>query len=289
MVGRLQRVLVCSPRAAGWNQPSVANRWQELGFFHPPNFAAAQAQHDELCRQLESAGAEVFHLPAASDLSLDAVYTHDPSLASDYGLIGLHPGKPNRIPEAQRHVEFCRNLGMPVLGQIDSPGKTEAGDMVWLDSTTLLIGQGHRTNAAGIAQMRALLHPHGAEVLSAPLPYGLGPSACLHLMSLMSLLDELTVLVDLPWLAVETVELLQSRGYRLVEIEYSERDTLACNVLSLGEKRLLALEDNRVTNQKLRQAGFEVKTFPGSELCVNGGGGPTCLTRPLLRAPSRTT
>jgi N-dimethylarginine dimethylaminohydrolase len=93
----------------------------------------------------------------------------------------------------------------------------------------------------------------------------------------------------LPWLAVETVELLQSRGYRLVEIEYAERDTLACNVLSLGDKRLLALADNRATNQKLREVGFDAKTFPGSELCVNGGGGPTCLTRPLLRIPSRTT
>jgi dimethylargininase len=155
--------------------------------------------------------------------------------------------------------------------------------MVWLDSTTLLIGQGYRTNASGIAQMRALLQPHGVEVLSAPLPYGPGPSACLHLMSLMSLLDEQTVLVDLPWLAVETVELLRSRRYRFIEIEYSERDTLACNVLSLGDKRLLALEDNRATNQKVSQAGLDVRTFPGSELCVNGGGGPTCLTRPLLR------
>ena len=102
-------------------------------------------------------------------------------------------------------------------------------------------------------------------------------------MSLMSLLDEHTALVDLPWLAVETVELLKARGYRLIEIEYSERDTLACNVLSLGNKRLLALEENQKTNQNLRHAGFDVRTFPGSELCVNGGGGPTCLTRPLLR------
>ena len=86
--------------------------------------------------------------------------------------------------------------------------------MVWLDSKTLLIGQGYRTNSAGIAQMRALLQPHGVEVIAAPLPYGPGPSACLHLMSLMSLLDEHTALVDLPWLAVETVELLKSRGYR---------------------------------------------------------------------------
>jgi N-dimethylarginine dimethylaminohydrolase len=156
--------------------------------------------------------------------------------------------------------------------------------MVWLDSKTLLIGNGYRTNRAGIEQMRALLSPHDVEVLSAPLPHGTGPSACLHLMSLLSLLDEKTVLVDLPWLAVETVELLQSRGYRFIEIEYSERDSLACNVLSLGDKRLLALKENHRTNEKLSEAGFDVRIFPGSELCVNGGGGPTCLTRPLLRA-----
>jgi N-dimethylarginine dimethylaminohydrolase len=283
MVAPLQRVLVCTPRAAGWDIPARSERWRELGFFHPPEFSAAQSQHDQLCRELESAGTEVLNLPAAPDLSLDAVYTHDPSLATDHGLIGLNPGKPNRVPESRRHVEYCGSLSIPAAGQIDPPGKAEAGDMVWLDSTTLLIGQGYRTNAAGIVQMRELLQPHGVEVISAPLPYGSGPTACLHLMSLMSLLDERTVLVDLSWLAVETVELLQARGYSLIEIDSSERETLACNVLSLGNKCLLALEENKKTNQKLRQSGFDVRTFPGAELCVNGGGGPTCLTRPLLR------
>lgn len=283
MVAQLQRVLVCSPRSAGWDVPARADRWRELGFLHPPEFSTAQAQHDQLCRRLESVGSEVIHLSVSSELSLDAVYTHDPSLATDQGLIGLNPGKANRVPEAKHHVEFSRSLGIPAAGQVHPPGKTEAGDMVWLDSTTLLIGQGYRTNAAGIAQMRALLQPHDVEVIAAPLPYGPGPSACLHLMSLMSLLDEHTALVDLPWLAVETVELLKARGYGLIEIDYSERESLACNVLSLGNKRLLALEENQKTNQKLCQAGFDVRTFPGSELCVNGGGGPTCLTRPLLR------
>jgi N-dimethylarginine dimethylaminohydrolase len=102
-------------------------------------------------------------------------------------------------------------------------------------------------------------------------------------MSLISLLDETTAVVDLPWLAVETVEMLQSRGFKLIEIDYSERDSLACNVLALGNKGLLALEENRRTNERLRQSGFDVRTFPGSELCINGSGGPTCLTRPLLR------
>jgi len=282
MVGELLRVAVCSPRSAGWTSP---NDWRELGFLHAPDFNAAQAQHDELCRQLKVAGAEVVPMPAASGPTLDAVYAHDPSLATDYGLIIMNPGKPNRAPEAKRHREFYLSLGLPVLGEIQTPGTTEAGDMVWLDEKTLLIGHGYRTNANGIAQMHALLAPKGVEVLSAPLPYGPGPSACLHLMSLISLLDEQTALVDLPWLAVETVELLKARGWRFLEIEGSERETLACNVLSLGRKRLLALEENRRTNERMRQAGFDVRTFPGSELCINGSGGPTCLTRPLLRAP----
>lgn len=282
MVGQLHRVMVCSPRSAGWAER--AGGWRDLGFHHQPDFEIAQSQHDALCHQLESAGAEVVHLLPANDLSLDAVYTHDPSLATDFGLILMNPGKPNRVPEAQHHREFCQGLGIPVLGEIKSPGTTEAGDMVWLDSKTLLIGHGYRTNPAGIAQMRALLNPKGVEVLSAPLPYGHGPAACLHLMSLMSLLDDETALVDLPWLAVETVELLKARGYRFVEIDFSERDSLACNVLSLGRKRLLAVQENTKTNDRLRKAGFDVRTFPGSQLCINGSGGPTCLTRPLLRS-----
>jgi N-dimethylarginine dimethylaminohydrolase len=294
MVGALQRVLVCSPRIAGWSQPEHAARWRDLGFHHVPNFAEAQSQHEALCRELEAAGAEVLDAPPAPDLSLDAVYAHDASLATDFGMIVMRPGKANRVPEGRNQGSFCTRLGIQTLAKIVAPGTTEAGDILWLEgktpegktpaARTLLVGHGYRTNNAGIAQLRDLLAPRGVEVLSAPLPHGPGPSACLHLMSLISLLDEQTALVDLPWLAVETVELLQSRGYKFVQIDESERDTLACNVLALGENRLLALAENHKTNARLRQAGFDVRTFPGSELCINGSGGPTCLTRPLLRA-----
>jgi N-dimethylarginine dimethylaminohydrolase len=299
MVAPLLRVLVCSPRLAGWNQPEHAARWRDLGFHHAPDFAQAQAQHEALCRELEAAGAEVIEAPPSPELSLDAVYTHDASLATDFGLIVMRPGKPNRVAEGRNHGSFCTRLGIPTLAKIVAPGTTEAGDILWLEgktlegktldvktpqTKTLLIGHGYRTNATGIAQLRVLLAPRGIEVLSAPLPHGPGPSACLHLMSLISLLDEQTALVDLPWLAVETVELLKSRGYHFIEIDPSERDTLACNVLALGAKRLLAIEENHKTNARLRQAGFDLRTFPGTELCINGSGGPTCLTRPLLRA-----
>ncbi len=284
MVGRLDRVLICSPWAAGWDDPSRISQWRELGFHHAPDFAVAVVQHDRLRLELEQAGAELVELPASEDLSLDAVYTHDASLTADFGLITMRPGKKNRIVEGPHHAAFAADRGIPTFGEISPPGSTEAGDILWLDPKTLLIGHGYRTNAAGIEQLGKLLSPRGVDVLPAPLPYGAGPSQCLHLMSLISLLDERTALVDLPWLAVETVELLESRGFNFIEIDYAERDTLACNVLSLGEKRVLAIEENQQTNERLRAAGFDVRTFPGSEICINGSGGPTCLTRPLLRA-----
>ena len=226
MTGNLLRVMVCPPRHAGWDRPERVARWHDLGFQHAPAFPVAESQHDDLCRRLEEAGAEVLCLSPSDSLSLDAVYTHDASLPTDHGMILMNPGKSNRVAEAQAHANFCVPEGIPVFGEIRPPGTSEAGDIVWLDSRTLLIGCGYRTNAAGIAQMRSLLAPQGVEVLAAPLPYGSGPSACLHLMSLMSMLDEQTVLVDLPWLAVETVELLKARDFRLLEIEY-ERTQLA--------------------------------------------------------------
>jgi arginine deiminase len=227
MAGELRRVMVCPPDNAGWGVSGKAAAWRELGFRHAPDFAAALSQHEILCRLLREGGAVVVCLPSTESLTLDAVYAHDASLATDYGLVLMNPGKKNRVAEAQAHADFCGRLNIPVLGEIRAPGASESGDIVWLDSRTLLIGEGYRTNKAGIEQMRTLLSSKGVDVLSAPLPYGPGPSACLHLMSLMSMLDEQTILVDLPWLAVETVELLKGRGFRLIEIEYSERDSLA--------------------------------------------------------------
>lgn len=286
MVAPLCRVMVCAPERAGWQEGE--KKWQELGYLHAPDFVAAQAQHAELRRELETGGAEVIAVDGGN-LSLDAVYVHDPSLVTDYGAICLNMGKESRRGEPGRHRDYYRQLGIPVLGEIRAPGTVEAGDVVWLDQKTLLVGRGYRTNAAGIEQLTGLLGAKGVEVVAAPLPHGAGPGCCLHLMSLMSLLDEHTALVDLPWLAVETVQLLCERGFRFVEIEAEERDTLACNVLALGEGRLLAIAENARTNQRLREAGFEVRTFAASEIGINGGGGPTCLTRPVLRESGFTT
>jgi N-dimethylarginine dimethylaminohydrolase len=122
MVDRLVRVLVCSPRAAGWDQPSRLARWQELGFLHPPDFQKAQTQHDVLCRELRAAGAEVVELPPNQQATLDAVFAHDATLPTDFGLIVMRPGKANRETEG-RYQSLCRaRLQIPTLGEIVEPG-----------------------------------------------------------------------------------------------------------------------------------------------------------------------
>jgi N-dimethylarginine dimethylaminohydrolase len=281
MVGELKRVVVCPPYDAGWRD---AANWREMSYLRKPDADTAQRQHDLLCRQLADAGAELLHLRGAGALSADAVYVHDASFITDQGVVCMSMGKACRSGEPEAHSGYYGTLGVPEIAKVQLPGTAEAGDIIWLDQRTLLVGRGYRTNAAGIGQLREAVRPLGIEVLSAPLPHSAGPGCCLHLMSLISLLDERTALVDLPWLAVETLELLRERGYKLVEIDPSERETLACNVLALGKGRLLTIEENPQTNARLRQAGFEVRTFPASEIGVNGGGGPTCLTRPILRS-----
>ncbi|HEY7820539.1 MAG TPA: arginine deiminase family protein [Vicinamibacteria bacterium] len=281
MAAPLKRVLVCSPKAAGWGG---ANRgWHELGYFHEPDGKIAGRQHERLVEILQSVGSEVDFLEADEALGLDSVYTHDASFPTDRGMILMHPGKPERRGEPLRHEVFFESIGVPVLGRIEPPGFTEGGDILWLDRDTILIGEGYRTNAAGIDQLRKLVAPMGVEVVAAPLPHGPGPGACLHLMSLMSVLDEKVMLVDLPWLAVSTVREFERRGFHLIPIDFAERESLACNVLALGNRKLVAIEENEGTNSRLSAEGFEVLTFPGSEISANGSGGPTCLTRPFLR------
>ncbi|MBI3404872.1 MAG: hypothetical protein HY046_05395 [Acidobacteria bacterium] len=283
MTGKLRRVAVCAPKAAGWLVRKQVALWDALGYRSKPVFAAAHAQHDAMCKELELAGADLTMLPEAKEFSLDAIYCHDASLMTDWGAIVLRMGKDLRREEPAQHASLYKELGIPVLGEIREPGTVEGGDVVWLDGKTLLVGRGYRTNADGIEQLQGMLAPKGVDVIAAPLPHGGGPKTCLHLMSLISLLDEDAAVVDSTFLAVETVELLTARGFRFVEIDPTERDTLACNVLSLGGGKLLALAENPKTNHLLREAGFDVRTFSGTELALNGAGGPTCLTRPILR------
>lgn len=271
----LQRVLVRPPRAAD------CALWQAYGWRAEPDPVRISAEHERFCRLLEEAGADIVVARTPAEADPDAIYVYDPALLSSRGAILLRPGKPGRRGEPAALAVDLATTGVPIAAQLESPETAEGGDTLWLDSSTLLVGRGYRTNDAGIAALTQALPE--VDVLSFDLPHLRGAGEVLHLLSLLSPLDRDLAVAYLPLLPVRLVELLAERGVRLVEVPDEEFETMGPNMLALGPRVALALEGNRETRRRLERAGVEVLTYQGDELSRKGDGGPTCLTLPLLR------
>ena len=278
MVEPLRRVLVRRPDAAFGN--ADPERWH---YTSRPDLAAARAEHDAFVSILADAGCEVlFHETPLPDHA-DALFTHDPVIVTDEGAVVLRMGKVGRRGEEAAIAATLEKLGVPILATLEGEATAEGGDLLWLDRNTLAVGRGYRTNAEGFRQLTAVLRPLGVETVEVQLPHGGGPGSCLHLMSLISLIDHDLAVVYLPLLPVPFVELLAARGFDLVEVPEEEFPTMGPNVLALAPRRCLAIEGNPVTAKRMETAGCEVLTYRGREISLKAEGGATCLTRPILR------
>ncbi|MDO9416257.1 dimethylarginine dimethylaminohydrolase family protein [Pararhizobium sp.] len=248
--------------------------------------ARAVSQYSEFVRLVENSGAEILWLEDDGDGLADAMFTHDPSLMSDHGAILLRMGKPLRVAETALHEKAYTERQIPILGRIEAPGTVEGGDCIWLDSKTLVIGRGVRTNQSGIDQMTSMLSPHGVTVLAYDLPLWQGEEACLHLMSVMSPLADDLALVFAPLLPAAFYQLLKARGIRLIEApadEFYASNGLSLNVLPLQPLNVIMVDGFPATKAAMEAAGCTVATFEADALCIACEGGPTCLTRPVLR------
>ena len=278
MVAPLRRVLVYPPVP-----PAPGVSWESFGYLRPIDHALAVREHAALRRILQAAGAEVI-AGEIDDAGLqDAIFPFDPLLTTDRGVILLRPGKELRLGEVELGAQTLAELGVPVAGRIEAPGTLEGGDTFWLDEHTLIVGRGYRSNDAGIDQLRVLLDGQGVEVIAYDLPHWHGRGEVLHLLSLISPVDERLAVVYLPLMPSRLVELLRARGWGFVEVPDAEFASQGPNVLALAPRRCLLLRENTVTAERLRAAGCEVTLFAGDEISHNRTGGPTCLTRPLLR------
>jgi arginine deiminase len=283
MVAPLRRVILKSPDVAFRNQSFIDSQWKQLNYLDRPDYEKAIKEHEAFAEILRAAGAEVLFLDFDRRTGLDSIYTHDPGIISDAGAILFQTGKELRRGEGPAMEEALLKWGVRILGRIEGKATAEGGDMIWLDEHTLLVGQGFRTNAAGVLALRSLLNPFEVNVLEFHLPYYQGPTYVCHLMSILSLLDQDLALVYRPMLPVPLYELLHARGVKLVDVPPEEFDSLGCNVLALAPRHVLIVEGNPVTRMCLEEAGCKVQEFSGNEIAQKGGGGPTCLTRPLLR------
>jgi N-dimethylarginine dimethylaminohydrolase len=275
MTDPLRRVLVRPP------QPADVERWREYGWRAEPDAAVAAAEHEALRAILEEAGAEVI-VAQGEPGNPDAIYAYDPVLVGERGAVLLRPGKEGRLGEPTALEADLERAGVPVAARIEAPGTIDGGDTVWLDRGTLLVGRGYRTNATGVEQLQAAFPD--AEVLSYDLPHWNGRGEVMHLMSLISPLADDLALVYPRLAPVRLIELLRERGIETIDVPDEEFETMGPNVLALGPRRALALEGNDATRRRMEAAGVEVVTYKGDEISRKGDGGPTCLTRPLLRA-----
>lgn len=280
---RLVAVAVKPVRDAFQSERVLEQQWRDLGYVARPAFSAAVAEYTRFVALLEAAAVEVLGLPAHETDGLDSLYARDAAVVCDAGVILCNMAKPQRTGEPRAQEAAFRAAGIPIHGRIEGDGRLEGGDVCWIDPRTLAVGRGYRTNDAGIRQLADLLRGYVDETIVVPLPHWRGPDDVFHLMSIVSPIDRDLFLVYAPLVPVPFREALLARGIELVEVSAAEFATLGCNVLALAPREVLMVAGNPETRTRLARAGVTVHEFLGQEICLKGGGGPTCLTRPLER------
>jgi N-dimethylarginine dimethylaminohydrolase len=278
MVSRLRRVIVRKPTMS-----KSEHDWRTFGYNMSIDQDETEVEHAAFVELIESHGIDVIQAGPDPIGALDAIFPYDPSIITNAGAILLRPGKRQRLDEVRFHEATYFDLGIPVIGRITAPGSVEGGDTMWIDEHTLAVGRTYRTNAEGIRQLTAILEPMGVTVVAYDVPHFHGPGECLHLLSFISPVAERTAVVHAPMMPVSLIQDLLERDWHLIEIPDHEYDTQATNVLAIAPGQLIALDGNPITRRRLEFAGFEVETYVGLSLSLNRFGGPTCLTRPILR------
>lgn len=279
MVAPLRSVLVKRPD----KHFAVADpqAWHYTG---QPDLARAQAEHDALVDLLRQSGSEIVYHDAVQPGRADAIFAFDPALVTDAGAVILSMGKAQRRGEEAAMARRFEELGIPLLYTLHDEARAEGGDLLWVDHDTLAVGQGFRTNAEGLRQLREALEPIGVTVIAVELPYYTGPEACLHLLSLISMVDEKLAVVYPSLMAVSFWQELRRRDIQMIEMPDEEFASMGSNVLALAPRQCLMLDGNPRTRSLLEAAGCSVVTYTGNEISLKAEGGPTCLTRPLWRA-----
>ena len=282
-IGKIKSIFIKNVAQAFISDAHINKYWQQLNFIGKPNIDSARQEYDAFETVLQQLGTEIHYLPADDSVNMDSIYCRDASIATNAGIIICNMGKQARANEPLAAKKVYEANGIAVLGSITAPGTLEGGDVAWLDEHTLAVGHSYRTNEEGIRQLSVLLEPLDVAVITVALPHYKGTSDVFHLMSILSPVDTNLAVVYSPLMPIVFRNLLLQRGYKLIEVPHNEFESMGCNVLALSPRNCLMVAGNPITKAALIQAGCRVTEYKGEEISVKGGGGPTCLTRPLTR------
>ena len=284
MVDPIKKILLNHPKNAFFNQKKIDSEFKELNFFDAPDYNESLHEYEAFIDILKSHNIEMYFLDRDNTNTIDSIYAHDPFIISNDGAIICNMGKKNRVSEIENIKIFLKNNDIPILGEISAPGKLEGGDIVWIDKHNIAVGIGYRSNIEGAKQLGEILSGIVKNVIPVPLPHWNGPGDCLHLMSNLSPIDSNLFLVYSKLLPVQFIQYLEKNKIELIEVPFKEYETMACNVLAIAPREVIMLEGNPITKKLLEKENVIVHTYKGSEISLKGAGGPTCLTKPLLRS-----
>ncbi|WP_411029800.1 dimethylarginine dimethylaminohydrolase family protein [Spongiimicrobium sp. 3-5] len=262
---------------------TLSNEWESLNYLAKPDFKMAVKEYKAFESLLIQLGCKTTNFPKDDKVTIDAIYCRDASIVTDYGVVLCNMGKAERSLEPKAQESMYRKQNINILGSIEAPGTLEGGDVAWLNKNTLAVGQTYRTNAEGIRQLERLLTPLGIEIIIVNLPHYKGPLDVFHLMSILSPVDKDLAVVYSPLMPIRFRNRLLEMGYEFVEVAEEEFESMGCNVLAVAPRKCIMVQGNPKTEEALRRAGCQVFTYSGNEISIKGGGGPTCLTRPMLR------
>ncbi len=283
MTKKINKIVLKHPDQAFISEEHLKENWKEYGYLAQPDFKSVIKEYEDFKRIIHEHVAEVLYLPQSDVVGLDSIYTHDSLKITKNGVIYFNTGKALRRNEGLEMEQLLKSNDIPTLGRIMSPGLMEGGDVLWLDEDTVLIGRGYRTNDEGIRQFKELTKDIIKNHIIIPMPHGEGEAACLHLMSIISMIHPKLAVVYSKYMPVFMRELLIERGIELLEVNDKEYDYLGSNVLALDEKNCVMVAGNHEIETLLKNKGCNVITYEGKNLSYYGTGGPTCLTCPVHR------
>ncbi|MCH6265145.1 dimethylarginine dimethylaminohydrolase family protein [Neobacillus citreus] len=283
MYKKLNRVIVKHPKDAFISQEHLGREWKRFNYINEPDFLKAQHEYEQFIAIIKEHVGNIEFLPVSELVGLDSLYAHDPVKFTPKGAIILKSGKTLRQLEAEVYKDFLQEKEIPIVGELTGEAVADGGDLVWLDDRTLLIGRGYRTNDEAIRQIKEMVADQVEEVIVVQLPHDQGENECLHLMSIISIVDKDLAVVYSRLMPVFLRQMLIKRGFRLVEVPEDEYLRLGCNVLALAPRVCMMVSGNPFTKQQLIDAGATVYEYDGNEISYLGTGGPTCLTCPVER------
>ncbi len=280
---KLASVYLKSAKNSFLSEEEVSEHWETLQYLSKPNFKKSLEEYAALQTFFREKNISTCFFPINKKTKIDSIYCRDASIATDFGIIICNMGKQGRIYEPYAQLEAYKMNNVNILGEIKFPGTLEGGDVAWLDQHTLAVGHTYRTNEEGISQLKGLLQPKGIEIIVVELPHYKGKSDVFHLMSILSPVDKNLAVVYSPLMPIKFRNELLERGFQLIEVPEQEFDSMGCNVLAVAPRDCLMVAGNPITKKLLEDAGVSVHIYEGNEISVKGGGGPTCLTRPIDR------